>query len=241
VHLHSPRPIGWARLPSGSSTICRAQSIKFVRPQMPIRLKASIEAAIALIPGRASGLAYAGAAAIIFRSDSLVTGAPPMAVLESKIHRLGRERRRAANCSLQGICGTSERIRQGNLRQLRITRRRSCRAHLYCPTQAGLEVWFDKGELRGGEAWDASIRKQVKGCQLFLPIISANTQAREEGYFRREWKPGSRPNAGHADGQGILAARGRRYDARGRRSRAGEISRTCNGRVCPLARRRLPL
>ena len=53
--------------------------------------------------------------------------------------------------------------------------------------QAGLEVWFDKGELRGGEAWDASIRKQVKGCRLFLPIISANTQAREEGYFRREW------------------------------------------------------
>ena len=53
--------------------------------------------------------------------------------------------------------------------------------------QVGLELWFDKGELRGGEAWDASIRKQVKGCRLFLPIISANTQAREEGYFRREW------------------------------------------------------
>lgn len=53
--------------------------------------------------------------------------------------------------------------------------------------RAGLEVWFDKGELRGGDAWDASIRRQVKGCQLFLPIISANTQAREEGYFRREW------------------------------------------------------
>ena len=53
--------------------------------------------------------------------------------------------------------------------------------------QAGLEVWFDKGELRGGEAWDASIRRQLKGCYLFLPIISANTQAREEGYFRREW------------------------------------------------------
>jgi TIR domain len=42
--------------------------------------------------------------------------------------------------------------------------------------------------LRGGEAWDASIRRQIKGCKLFLPIISANTQAREEGYFRREWK-----------------------------------------------------
>jgi hypothetical protein len=53
---------------------------------------------------------------------------------------------------------------------------------------AGLEVWFDQSELRGGDAWDASIRKQIKGCALFMPIISANTQAREEGYFRLEWK-----------------------------------------------------
>ena len=53
---------------------------------------------------------------------------------------------------------------------------------------AGLEVWFDQSELRGGDAWDASIRKQIKECALFVPIISANTQAREEGYFRLEWK-----------------------------------------------------
>ena len=52
---------------------------------------------------------------------------------------------------------------------------------------AGIEVWFDQSELRGGEAWDASIRRQIKSCKLFLPIISANTQARVEGYFRREW------------------------------------------------------
>jgi formylglycine-generating enzyme required for sulfatase activity/pimeloyl-ACP methyl ester carboxylesterase len=52
---------------------------------------------------------------------------------------------------------------------------------------ANIEVWFDQSELRGGEAWDSSIRRQVKSCRLFLPIISANTQAREEGYFRREW------------------------------------------------------
>lgn len=52
---------------------------------------------------------------------------------------------------------------------------------------AGLEVWFDQSELRGGDAWDASIRKQIKECALFVPIISANTNAREEGYFRREW------------------------------------------------------
>ena len=52
---------------------------------------------------------------------------------------------------------------------------------------AGLEVWFDQSELRGGDAWDASIRKQIKECALFVPMISSNTQAREEGYFRREW------------------------------------------------------
>jgi eukaryotic-like serine/threonine-protein kinase len=52
---------------------------------------------------------------------------------------------------------------------------------------AGIEVWFDQSELRGGEAWDASIRRQIKSCKLFLPIISVNTQARIEGYFRREW------------------------------------------------------
>jgi TolB-like protein/Tfp pilus assembly protein PilF len=53
---------------------------------------------------------------------------------------------------------------------------------------AGLEVWFDKSELRGGDAWDASIRKQIRECALFVPIISANTEARSEGYFRLEWK-----------------------------------------------------
>src|SRR6185295_17977696 len=52
----------------------------------------------------------------------------------------------------------------------------------------GVEVWFDQSELRGGDAWDQKIRKQIKDCALFVPIISANTQARLEGYFRLEWK-----------------------------------------------------
>ena len=51
----------------------------------------------------------------------------------------------------------------------------------------GLEVWFDQSELRGGDAWDQQIRKQIKECALFVPIISAHTQTRAEGYFRLEW------------------------------------------------------
>lgn len=53
---------------------------------------------------------------------------------------------------------------------------------------AGIEVWFDQSELRGGDAWDAAIRKQIKTCALIIPIISQNTQGRAEGYFRLEWK-----------------------------------------------------
>ena len=53
---------------------------------------------------------------------------------------------------------------------------------------AGIEVWFDKSELRGGDAWDAAIRQQIKACTLFIPVISRSTQARGEGYFRLEWK-----------------------------------------------------
>ena len=53
---------------------------------------------------------------------------------------------------------------------------------------AGVDVWFDQSALRGGDAWDASIRSQIRECALFLPVISATTLAREEGYFRLEWK-----------------------------------------------------
>lgn len=53
---------------------------------------------------------------------------------------------------------------------------------------AGIEVWFDQSELRGGDVWDQSIRQQIKSCGLFIPVISKNAHDREEGYFRLEWK-----------------------------------------------------
>ena len=52
----------------------------------------------------------------------------------------------------------------------------------------GIEVWFDKSELRGGDAWDRRIREQIHDCRLFIAIISAHSDARDEGYFRREWR-----------------------------------------------------
>jgi TolB-like protein/cytochrome c-type biogenesis protein CcmH/NrfG len=53
---------------------------------------------------------------------------------------------------------------------------------------AGIEVWFDQSELRGGDAWDRQIRERIHHCRLFIALISAQTEARDEGYFRREWR-----------------------------------------------------
>jgi TolB-like protein/Tfp pilus assembly protein PilF len=53
--------------------------------------------------------------------------------------------------------------------------------------QAGIEVWFDQSELRGGDVWDQRIRREIRDCTLFMPVISANTASRHEGYFRLEW------------------------------------------------------
>jgi hypothetical protein len=52
----------------------------------------------------------------------------------------------------------------------------------------GMHVWFDQSELRGGEEWDQKIKRQIRECALFVPLISRHTQERAEGYFRREWK-----------------------------------------------------
>ena len=55
-------------------------------------------------------------------------------------------------------------------------------------TGFGLEVWLDESELGGGDAWDQKIRRQIRECDYFMPIVSARTEVRHEGYFRREWR-----------------------------------------------------
>jgi TolB-like protein/Tfp pilus assembly protein PilF len=68
---------------------------------------------------------------------------------------------------------------------------------------AGIEVWFDRNALRGGDEWDRKIRREIKDCALFVPIISVNSEARHEGYFRLEWDL--------ADQRSHMIARGRPF------------------------------
>ena len=66
---------------------------------------------------------------------------------------------------------------------------------------SGIEVWFDvQGGLEHGDEWDAKIRRQIKECVLFIPLISASTQARHEGYFRIEWELAAQRAMGIAGG-----------------------------------------
>jgi hypothetical protein len=52
---------------------------------------------------------------------------------------------------------------------------------------AGLVTWFDLDRLEGGDDYDRKIHANIARCSYFVPVVSANTQRRLEGYFRREW------------------------------------------------------
>ncbi len=52
---------------------------------------------------------------------------------------------------------------------------------------AGIFAWFDLERLESGDDFARKIRSNVARCGYFIPVISANTQRRVEGWFRREW------------------------------------------------------
>jgi len=70
---------------------------------------------------------------------------------------------------------------------------------------AGIEVWSAHDELRGGDEWNLSIRRHIRDCALFVPVISANTQARTEGFFRLEWHLAEQRSLTMAKGRPFIA------------------------------------
>lgn len=65
--------------------------------------------------------------------------------------------------------------------------------------RAGVDAWLDKDRLEAGDLYDQKIRRYIKTCAAFIPVISRNTERRVEGYFRREWKLGAERALGIAD------------------------------------------
>jgi hypothetical protein len=51
----------------------------------------------------------------------------------------------------------------------------------------GVTTWFDMDRLDAGDDYDRKIQRNIARCSYFIAVVSATTQARHEGYFRREW------------------------------------------------------
>jgi hypothetical protein len=51
----------------------------------------------------------------------------------------------------------------------------------------GVTTWFDMERLEAGDDYDRKIARNIARCSFFIAVVSATTQGRHEGYFRREW------------------------------------------------------
>lgn len=70
---------------------------------------------------------------------------------------------------------------------------------------ASIEVWFHLDEIRTGNDWDRTVRKQIRECALFVPVVSAQTQAQHEGIFRLEWHLAEQRSQLIAKGRAFIA------------------------------------
>ena len=53
--------------------------------------------------------------------------------------------------------------------------------------QAGMDVFFDRDDLEAGDVWEAKIRRSIRHCSVFIPVISRATLTSERRFFRKEW------------------------------------------------------
>jgi hypothetical protein len=52
---------------------------------------------------------------------------------------------------------------------------------------AGMDVFFDKADLRVGDDFEARLKNTISECALFMPVISKNTLTDQRRFFRIEW------------------------------------------------------
>jgi hypothetical protein len=48
--------------------------------------------------------------------------------------------------------------------------------------------WFDKSSLRPGDPWEEEILSSIERAQIFMPLISRNTELRWKGVVFEEWR-----------------------------------------------------
>ena len=53
--------------------------------------------------------------------------------------------------------------------------------------RAGVDVWFDRDALEGGDEYERKIRRNIESCSLFVPILSRHSLTSRRRFFRLEW------------------------------------------------------
>ena len=138
-------------------------------------------------------------------------------------------RRRSASCRRRARCRTTP--------CSSATRARTCAAVQQIKAgleAAGITTWFDMDRLEGGDDYDRKIQRNIARCSYFIPVVSATTQRRLEGYFRREWSYAIDRARNMADGAVfILPVTHRRH-----RRRRGAGARQVQGAALHAAARR---
>ena len=54
-------------------------------------------------------------------------------------------------------------------------------------TTRGIKAWFDFDRLEAGDEYESKIKRSIKRCAIFLPIISRQTEDTRPRFFKREW------------------------------------------------------
>lgn len=53
--------------------------------------------------------------------------------------------------------------------------------------QSGVDVFFDRDQLKPGNDWEGKLRRSIRQCSLFVPVISRQTLTPDRRFFRKEW------------------------------------------------------
>lgn len=53
--------------------------------------------------------------------------------------------------------------------------------------EAGVDVFFDRDQLKAGNDWELKLRRNIRDCSLFIPLISRETLTPGRRFFRVEW------------------------------------------------------
>jgi hypothetical protein len=53
---------------------------------------------------------------------------------------------------------------------------------------AHVDVFFDEDDLQAGHEWEGTLRRNIRECSLFVPVISRHTLTVDRRFFRAEWR-----------------------------------------------------